>query len=258
MINPKELSTDELYFSDTHYMSVSRFKSFEKCEVGAMSEREEPSIPMLVGSYVDAYISGTLDKFKEEHPEIISSRGATKVELKADFKIVDDIIEKISNDRIFKQFLSGEKQVVMTGEIKGVPTKIKIDSYSAGKAIVDLKIMASITNRSGSYYDFVGVWGYDLQLSIYQEIVRQNTGEQLPVYIAVATKENPINTAIVYIPQVILDRALYRYESQVERFYKVMQGEIEPEGCGKCSACISKRTETPIISYEDLIGGEII
>jgi hypothetical protein len=139
-----------------------------------------------------------------------------------------------------------------------VPFKIKIDSYSEGKAIVDLKVMATITKRNGEYFDFITPWGYDLQGAVYQEIVRQNTGKQLPFFIAVATKENPVNTAIIQIPQLILDRALYRVESQVERFYKVMQGEIEPVGCGVCSACIRGREETPIISMEDILEGGLI
>ena len=258
MINPDGLSTDKEYFADEHYMSVSRFKVFEKCEVSAMSGEKYESTALLVGSYVDAYVSGTLEQFKEEHPEIISSRGATKGQLKSEFKVADEVIEKISNDTIFQQFLSGEKQVTMTGEISGVPFKIKIDSYSEGKAIVDLKVMASITRRDGQYFDFITPWGYDVQGAVYQEIVRQNTGQQLPFFIAVATKENPVNTAIIQIPQLILDRALYRVESQVERFYKVMQGEEEPVGCGVCSACIKDRTETPIISMEDILEGGLI
>jgi len=258
LINPDGLSTDKEYFADEHYMSVSRFKVFEKCEVSAMSGEKYESTALLVGSYVDAYVSGTLEQFKEEHPEIISSRGATKGQLKSEFKVADEVIEKISNDTIFQQFLSGEKQVTMTGEISGVPFKIKIDSYSEGKAIVDLKVMASITRRDGQYFDFITPWGYDVQGAVYQEIVRQNTGQQLPFFIAVATKENPVNTAIIQIPQLILDRALYRVESQVERFYKVMQGEEEPVGCGVCSACIKDRTETPIISMEDILEGGLI
>jgi hypothetical protein len=258
LINPDGLSTDKEYFADEHYMSVSRFKVFEKCEVSAMSGEKYESTALLVGSYVDAYVSGTLEQFKEEHPEIISSRGATKGQLKSEFKVADEVIEKISNDTIFQQFLSGEKQVTMTGEISGVPFKIKIDSYSEGKAIVDLKVMASITRRDGQYFDFITPWGYDVQGAVYQEIVRQNTGQQLPFFIAVATKENPVNTAIIQIPQLILDRALYRVESQVERFYKVMQGEEEPVGCGVCSACISRRKETPIISMEDILEGGLI
>jgi hypothetical protein len=37
-----------------------------------------------------------------------------------------------------------------------------------------------------------------------------------------------------------------------------MQGEIEPVGCGVCSACIRGREETPIISMEDILEGGLI
>jgi hypothetical protein len=37
-----------------------------------------------------------------------------------------------------------------------------------------------------------------------------------------------------------------------------MQGEVEPVGCGKCSVCIEARTETPIISMEDIVEGGIL
>ena len=40
------------------------------------------------------------------------------------------------------EYMSGEKQVIMTGEIEGVPVKIKIDSYHPNKMIVDLKVMS--------------------------------------------------------------------------------------------------------------------
>ena len=153
MINPKELSTDELYFSDEKHMSVSRYKSFNYCEVSAMYGEKPDSTALLVGSYIDNYFNGTLEEFKKEHPEIISSRGKTKGELKADFKIADDIIEKLTNDETFMKFMSGEHQTTMTGEIAGVPFKIKMDSYTPHKAIVDLKVMRSITNRNGEYYD---------------------------------------------------------------------------------------------------------
>lgn len=253
MINPETLSTDEQYFADTHHMSVSKFKAFEYCEVSAMTTKQESSTAILVGSYVDAYISGVLEQFIEKHPEIISSRGATKGELKSDYKQADEICEFIDNDLLLSKFLSGEKQVVFTGEIFGVPTKIKVDSYHEGKAIVDLKVMASITNRSGEYYDFISAWGYDLQMAVYQKVVEENTGLQLPCYIAVVTKENPINSAVIQIPQLVLDKALYRYESGVERYYQVMQGKVEPDGCGKCKACISLRKQTPLISMEDFV-----
>lgn len=72
----------------------------------------------------------------------------------------------------------------MTGELFGAKWKIKMDSYIPGVAIVDLKVMASITDlkwvKDIGYLDFVRYWGYDIQGAVYQEIVRQNTGEKLP------------------------------------------------------------------------------
>ena len=61
----------------------------------------------------------------------------------------------------------------MTGELFGAKWKIKMDSYIPGVAIVDLKVMASITDlkwvKDIGYLDFVRYWGYDIQGAVYQE-----------------------------------------------------------------------------------------
>lgn len=245
--------TNENYFEDTHYMSVSSYKKFKRCEVDGLIPFGAMTDSMMVGSYVDAYIEGTLDEFKQQYPEIFSSRGVTKGELKSEYKYADEICKFITEDAVFSEFMSGEKQVIMTGEINGVPFKIKMDSYSPHIAINDLKVMRTVTNSQGEYYDFISQWGYDIQLACYQEIVRQNTGEQLPCFICAVTKESPINSVIVNIPQYVLDKALYKVESEIQHIYDVRQGNIEPVGCGKCKSCISMRKETPIISMEDFV-----
>lgn len=252
-----KILTPDNYYEVDEYMSVSLFKRFQQCEVlgKAGFDAQVTSKAMLIGSYVDSFIEGTLDKFKAENPDIYSTRGASKGELKAEFKQAEEICEYITNDKVFMQFMSGEKQVIMTGEIAGVPFKIKMDSYSPHIAINDLKVMASVTDRSGNFYDFISPWGYDIQLACYQEIVYQNTGEKLPCFICAVTKENPINSIIVNIPQVYLDIALYKVQENIKKFYDIKMGKIEPVGCGTCCMCIKTRTETPIISFEDLIGG---
>ena len=245
--------TNYNYFLDNEYMSVSAYKKFNRCEFDGLSAFSEPTDAMLIGSYVDSYIEGTLEKFKEEHPQIFSSRGATKGELKADYKMADEICEFITNDEVFSQFMSGEKQTIMVGKINSVPFKIKMDSYSPGIAINDLKVMAKVTNNQGEFYDFITPWGYDIQLACYQEIVRQNTGEQLPCFICAVTKESPINSVIVNIPQYVLDKALVNVEMNIQHYYDVKQMKVEPVGCGKCKSCIASRSETPIITMEQFV-----
>lgn len=241
------------YFQDEYYMSTSKWKRFNECEELGLVPFSSPTESMLIGSYVDSWVEGSLDKFKEEHPEIISSRGASKGQLKAGFKKADEIIEYMKNNPTIMQFLQDEKQKIMTGEIEGVPTKIMMDNYSEGIAINDLKIMASITNRQGQYIDFISQWGYNYQGAIYQEIVYQNTGERLPFFIVALTKEEPINSAIIEIPQEILDSSLEQVKHTIGRYYKIWKGEEQAEGCAICPVCISKRTDAPIISMWELI-----
>ena len=74
------------------FLSVSQFKDFanvtgfksDACEARAMAKLngeivEEPSTPMLVGSYVDAYIEGTLKQFTEANPDIFTVISETKL-----------------------------------------------------------------------------------------------------------------------------------------------------------------------------------
>ena len=72
--------TNDNYFSkeaNLEYMSVSQFKAFEKCEAAAFAEikgewKRPKTTSLLVGSYVDAYFEGTIDKFQKENPEIFT------------------------------------------------------------------------------------------------------------------------------------------------------------------------------------------
>lgn len=239
------------YYTDTGHMSVSQYKAMLKCQGGRIEDVDK-SPALLIGSYVDSYIEGTLDKFKEEHPEIYSSRGTNKGELKSEFKIAQKVCDYLDDDDVAKMFLSGEKQTIMTGQISDVPFKIKMDSYIPHKAIVDLKVMATIRRKNGKLYNFIKEWGYDIQLACYQEIVRQNTGEQLPCYIVVATKETPIECRVIQIPQRELNLQLELVKSNIEDLYKVLIGEREPIYCKKCPKCIKEQRYDKIITTDDL------
>ncbi len=245
----------ENYYTDTDYMSVSRYKQMLECHNQTQFDTHK-STAMLVGSYVDSYIEGTLDKFKEENPEIFSSRGATKGQLKSEFKIAEDVCKYLDDDELAQKFLSGEKQTIMTGEINNVPFKIKMDSYIPDKCIVDLKVMRTIRNSKGELYNFIEQFGYSVQLACYQEIVFQNTGKRLPCYILVATKETPIECRVIQIPQEILDEKLNDVYSNIEVIWKVFKGELPKlHYCGKCPICIKNNNYKKLINMYELNGG---
>lgn len=249
--------TAENYFSkeaNQHYMSVSQFKSFDRCQASALAEingefEREETTALLVGSYVDSYFEGTLDKFKAEHPDIFKRDGT----LKAEYIQAEVIIARIKKDKLFMEYMSGLKQVIMTGEICGVPVKIKIDSLHPDK-IVDLKIMRDFENiydsEKGSL-PFFEAWGYDLQAAVYQEIVRQNTEKTLPFYLATATKEKVPDIDIVHINPKSLDFALTHFKANVEMYDAIKKGIIPPERCEKCAYCKETKVLTEPTDSEE-------
>lgn len=259
------LAADNYYSEEANrqYMSVSQFKDFNgtygkvACEFEAMEKltgrwKPEPSTALLVGSYVDAYVEGTLDDFKSRNTDILTAKG----ELKAPYKKAEEIIARIERDKYFMKYLSGEKQTIMTAELFGCEWKIKMDSYIPGKVIVDLKVMASITDlkwvKDIGYLDFVRYWGYDLQGAIYQKIVEINTGKRLPFFIVAVTKEVEPDIRIIQVTQNYLDEALTVIESNIRRVLSVKNGEVEPDRCDLCDCCKHNRVLKAPISIMDL------
>ena len=260
--------TNENYFSTTAnkiYMSASSFKDFMKCEVEALAKingetQEEPSKAMLVGSYVDAYFSGEMEIFAQANPQIFKKDGT----LLKDFENANNIIKAIESDELLMKYLGGKKQVVMTGEIAGVKFKIKVDSLLPN-CIVDQKIMSSIkeliwVEKDGRNVkvDFVEAFGYDIQGAIYQKIVEQNTGKKLPFVLAVTTKEENPDKALIQIDQEYLDRALKLVEELAPHFDAIKKGIVEPKGCGRCPSCRKDLKVTGVVSYQELFNKTLV
>ena len=261
--------TNENYFSTENnmkYMSASQFKDFQKCEVEALAKAngtlvQEKTPALLFGGYVDACFSNELEQFKLDNPDMFLKTG----ELKATYKNVEEVIKAIETDELMMNYLNGQKQVVMVGEIAGVPFKIKVDALHEDK-IVDQKIMSSIYERvwvedengRNVKTDFIAAYGYDIQGAIYQEIVRQNTGKKLPFILAVCTKEENPDKALIEIDQEYLDNALEIVKRYAPDYDLIKKGLVAPKGCGHCSSCRKDKKVSYVISYKDLFNkGEL-
>lgn len=215
---------------------------------------------------MDAYFEGTLAAFKAQNPELFKRDGA----LKAEYAHAEKIISRLEADGLYMLLMSGQKQVVLTGEIAGVPYKIKIDSlldadtcreiverypltseamgFCEG-AIVDQKIMRDTadvwSDEEWGMVPFARAWGYDIQGAIYQAV----EGHMLPFILAVGTKEAEPNLDAIYIPDQELTAKLEEVRSLSPRYQAIKRHEIEPVSCGTCPYCISRKHLDRITDY---------
>ena len=269
--------TRENYFSQEAqmaYMGSSQFKDFLSCEAAALAKiqgRYKPpaSRSMLVGSYVDAWYSGELPDFTERHPDMFKKDRT----LKADFLAANAIIDRMQADQLYSLLMSGEKQVIRTGKIAGVPFKIKIDSLLDAAAcrqiaeefpgaapalgfgdgaIVAQKVMRDLgdvwSDEERRMVPFAQAWGYDIQGAIYQAV----EGHMMPFILAVGTREEPADLAALYIPDDALRAKLYEVEDLAPRFQAIKEGREEPRRCERCPWCRATRTLRTIVDFREL------
>ena len=243
------------------YMSVSQYKDFQTCEAAALAKLAGDYVPpvsdaFLLGSYVHAWNEGTLDEFKTKHPEMYTKAG----KLYEKFKSAPAIIDTLTNDPFCMHVLSGQKEVVMTGDLAGIKWKIMVDVYAPGKRLVDLKTTKSITetiwnNEYRHRESFIEAYRYPLQMAVYAHIERQNNphpGYLEPLILAVS-KEDPPDKAVISINDP--KRLLYeigQIEQNIERVMDVKEGRKPPQKCGKCAYCRASKRVTKVTWYRDL------
>ena len=241
-----ELNKDNYYSleSNQEYMSYSQFKDFNKCPAMAMAKingtyEEEMTDSLLVGSYVDAYLDGEIIKFAQEYPQIFNSRNG---ELKAPFKLADDLCIRIEEDEYLYGLLKGDRQTIITGQIAGVKFKGKIDSLLAD-CIVDGKVLKDCEDvyKNGEKMPFYKANGYDIQGAIYTTLYRQMTGKNLPFRLAVITKEKTPDKRVFEFSEQTLDDALQEIIAKAPIYDAIKKG-LEPiYRCECCDYCKSSK-----------------
>ena len=269
--------TAENYFDpdiEMAYMGSTQVKNFMRCEAAELARlkgeyRPAVTTAMLVGSYVDAHFEGSLNVFQAQHPELFKRDGT----LKSEYIKAQNIIGRMEMDDLYSLLMSGQKQVIRTGEIAGVPFKIKIDSLLDGDtcaeivrrfpetapvmglcdgAIVDHKVMRSLEDvwdgTERAYVPFWRAWGYDVQGAIYQSV----EGHLWPFLLAVGTKEDEPDLQALHIRDEVLASKLAEIEDIVPRFQAIKEGREVPHRCECCAYCRATRKLTRIIDAEDL------
>ena len=246
------LLTQQNYFSkeaNTEYMSVSQFKAFAECEAQALHNieigGENEKAAFLEGKLFENWVAGDRVLFMSQHPELISSRGATAGQLKAEFNKVIKAAERFLKQDFFKDIINKcEKQVILTGEIEGVKVKCALDLFDKKtNSIYDIKCMKDFkeqwSKEEKSYVPWYYIYGYVLQLAVYREIVRQNFGEPKEIGLMAASKEEEPDLQAKSFSSELLDLELEYFKNNVKRYNDIKKGIVTPTYCGECAYCKS-------------------
>ena len=242
-----------------NHLSASAWKRLNECSASQIAiDKGEYSFPatkpMLIGSYVDAYFSGTIDEFKQKNENVLFKKDGS---LYSDFKLAEYLVQNIEKDPLFKKYMSGDVQKEVSGIIGEAEWRGKIDIYH-DVAIVELKVVADLYTRvwdnyQKCYIHFTEAYGYDIQATVYQELIRQETGKNLPVFLAMITKQSPPDKAIVEVPQERMDKILSDLISDSKRILNIRNGSVDAVRCERCDYCRGTKVLTETISLYDLL-----
>lgn len=264
------LDDDAVYYgkeANQAYMGVSQFKRFMDCEARAAAElngsweRGTDSQPLIIGNYVHSFFESaeSHETFKEEHKDKLFSKRKPYGLLKA-YEQADVMIQRISEEPLFKYLWQGTKETVVTGSLHGIEWKGKIDLLNVEKGyFVDLKTTADMrkrfyNERYGTYVSFVEHYGYVLQMAVYEQLLELQYGKPFVGYIYAVSKQDTPEVCAIEVEQYKKDFELDYLADNIGRIIDVKKEEEEPIGCGKCDYCKTFKKLDGFVTTEQLIG----
>lgn len=271
--------TEENYYQDKTYLSNSRLKKYLECEAKALAidngewQEMRDDTPLLLGNYVHSYFESAEahQKFLEENGDrLLAKTGKNKGKLKSEFLQGDKMIECLKTDELFLKLYHGfegedvQKEMIVFGEIEGVPVKGKLDSVNLNRRyFVDLKTMKSLyaeewnkdlKKRVPAAVNNILNFKYHGQLGLYRELLRQMTGELFRPMIVGVSKEDIPDKDVFMIDESWLEEGLQDIRDNIKHVWSVIQKETAPTACGRCGYCRSKKKLDRMHSLNDLIG----
>jgi len=242
--------TPENYFSPEmmlQYMSASQFHAFETCQFAALAQlRGEYVVEKDVfkeGHYFEAALSGDEDLFLAQNPDMVSSKGPTKGDLKSNYKRVVGSASRFIDEPMFMDIYNRcEKQVILSGIIAGVPFKGMVDLLDMEtfdvydtKCVKDFKKVWSDADHSHVNWYFA--YGYHYQMAIYRELVLQTYGKAGHMRLMAVTKEEIPDIGGFEFTDEVLNGALDIIREFTPKYDIIKRGGLVPEACGHCDWC---------------------
>lgn len=120
----------------------------------------------------------------------------------SDYDMVHELAEALSKHPRYGEITGVECELVLTGEINGVPFRGKLDTLHSGGSM-DLKTTASMADE-WSFSKAAHRFGYHVQAAAYRELMRQNGIDRPTLEFVVVEKEGPYLVGIYELDDVSL------------------------------------------------------
>lgn len=251
--------------TDWQYMSKTFYWQFLQCEAAGLAMLNDEYSPfkddtaLLFGNYLHSYFESekSHESFIKANENKLYKRGNRDNGLLKKFEQAETCIKAMEDDAAFNDLYQGDKEVIVTGRIDGILWKGKIDCLNLERELfLDLKTVDDIDKKiwlpkSHSKENFVLARGYDTQMAIYQELIKQTFNVDCQPLILAVSKQDTPNKKTIAIPQGVLDASLDEVRQLQGRVHRVITGEEKPKACGKCDYCHSLSTFNDIYMIND-------
>lgn len=258
-----ELTRDNYYTpeADWEYMSCSQFQGWCECEAKQLAKLQgrwvdEPKEAFLVGNYFHSHFESpeAHEQFCRENFDSIyktkttKTRGTEIVGKYAPFEQADKMIATAERDPLIKSLidLPGENEMIMTGQLFGVPWRIRVDKYVPdGRLIIDYKTVANINELKWSQearekVTFIDAYGYMMRAAVYSEIEKQVVGKTSDphfIIIAISKQDYPDKDVLELNHRQRYDYELEQIKERLAYIQRVKTGAMKPTRCGCCDYC---------------------
>lgn len=262
--------------ADMAFMSCSQYQGWNECEAKELAIlqgrwKDEPTEAFLVGNYFHTYFEGkeANDQYCQEHFDDIFKTKTVKGDTiitgkKAPFVKADEMIACLEKDEFIASLLQlkGENEKILTGELFGVPWRIRMDKYVPdGRIIIDYKTCKDIqelkwNSELSAKASFIDNLGYMMRAAVYSEIEKQNArrSDDPEFWIIAVSKQDPPDKDVLRLNH----RSRYAYEldkikERLPYIQRIKDGSIKPKRCGCCNYCRATKKIFAIRPYYTLM-----